>query len=570
MARDYLLFFLFLFIMPLNATATKTSLKPWVWNVSTGVAGNYEASALVFTLQGLANRNTPQLFLNTGAMDFDYPQSDVMWMDYLSKKYNAVFRRIEGDLCELVATFFPHAFDGIVLYNSDTFSVYVAMTIAGQRDLLPVSVRIRNTTSCLRSLPIKVDLTKNPALNSKLNATKWAMDHFLATASDKVLFNSDHYPNANGGMAEGVIMSVDYAIAERAFVMDLCPLFKCDPLDCKPPSTRRGTPEEAALYAEIVSSKGKLVSVFGWGDPEHSTTNITAHAGGVVFCSFSSPNLSFWSRLGGVGRAMPQHDNSHQLMADNTYLLFETNEGDTPRILTSQFTGAWLSKDRGSVPVAWAVDPLLGRLFPALWNFYAETATANDTFVAGVDGAGYVYVDSLGPHASGYEQRAVECMQQFNLSVVDVGVASAWWPATRMASIATYNSRAHGHIHTFLNACGTHWGQRINTWLDNGTPVINSVCVGPRNTTDGHFLYYYRGSLNQTDPAGDLAGRIETAAVEHKEKGHALFMVVFGGLGLYGHEDNFFLFLRRVMGHLGTDFVAVGAHELARLAHEGG
>jgi hypothetical protein len=37
--------------------------------------------------------------------------------------------------------------------------------------------------------------------------------------------------------------------------------------------------------------------------------------------------------------------------------MFETNEGDTPRIVTSQFTGAWLSPDRGSVPVAWAVDP---------------------------------------------------------------------------------------------------------------------------------------------------------------------------------------------------------------------
>eukprot|EP01051_Picozoa_sp_SAG22_P035155 SAG22_NODE_16348_length_327_cov_0.684211_1_plen_51_part_10 len=51
------------------------------------------------------------------------------------------------------------------------------------------------------------------------------------------------------------------------------------------------------------------------------------------------------------------------------------------------------------MPVAWAVDPLLAAEFPALVNFYATTATPNDTFVAGLDGAGYVYLNSLGEHA---------------------------------------------------------------------------------------------------------------------------------------------------------------------------
>ena len=41
--------------------------------------------------------------------------------------------------------------------------------------------------------------------------------------------------------------------------------------------------------------------------------------------------------------------------------------------------------------MAWAVDPYLGELFPELWNYYISSATPNDTFLAGVDGAGYVY-----------------------------------------------------------------------------------------------------------------------------------------------------------------------------------
>jgi len=70
---------------------------------------------------------------------------------------------------------------------------------------------------------------------------------------------------------------------------------------------------------------------------------------------------------------LPHHDLGTTLDKDGVYVMFETNEGDTPRILTSQFTEAWLSPNRGSVPVSWAVDPYLAELFPELWNFYAAS-----------------------------------------------------------------------------------------------------------------------------------------------------------------------------------------------------
>jgi hypothetical protein len=37
----------------------------------------------------------------------------------------------------------------------------------------------------------------------------------------------------------------------------------------------------------------------------------------------------------------------------------------------------------GTVPVSWAVDPLLADMWPALWNVYATSARSNDTFVTG-------------------------------------------------------------------------------------------------------------------------------------------------------------------------------------------
>ena len=49
-------------------------------------------------------------------------------------------------------------------------------------------------------------------------------------------------------------------------------------------------------------------------------------------------------------------------------MTFETNEGDTPRVLASAMCSSWPNPKRGSLPVAWAIDPLLAERFPALFG----------------------------------------------------------------------------------------------------------------------------------------------------------------------------------------------------------
>jgi hypothetical protein len=119
------------------------------------------------------------------------------------------------------------------------------------------------------------------------------------------------------------------------------------------------------LFTSILRSRNNLVNVWGWSDPEHAYTNVTTHAGGAVFCTFSTSNLAFWAAVanwsGSKGAPVPHHSRTHVYPeGDAVYIAFETNEGDTPRILTSQFLSQWMSPRRGSVPVAWAVDPMLG------------------------------------------------------------------------------------------------------------------------------------------------------------------------------------------------------------------
>lgn len=68
----------------------------------------------------------------------------------------------------------------------------------------------------------------------KWTAYRWAIDTWHARTNKDVVFNADHYRNANANAATATIMSVDYVIRERGFIMNLCPLWNCDDRDCGP------------------------------------------------------------------------------------------------------------------------------------------------------------------------------------------------------------------------------------------------------------------------------------------------------------------------------------------------
>ena len=204
---------------------------------------------------------------------------------------------------------------------------------------------------------------------------------------------------------------LDYAIQHRAFVADLDPANSAD----------------NALLAEIFSKLDPLFDAYGWAHDEPAWTTAVSVNGGTVFCSFASPNLSFWATfplpadaVGGKARRLPSGDSGKPLDRSKHYVTFETNEGDTPRIVVSAFGSSWSNPARGSVPVAWSVDPVLSERFPALMDYYASTAKPNDSFIGGVAGGGYVYIAHLSEvQLERYATRVGALYAEYGPSVVD-------------------------------------------------------------------------------------------------------------------------------------------------------
>jgi hypothetical protein len=156
--------------------------------------------------------------------------------------------------------------------------------------------------------------------------------------------------------------------------------------------------------------------------------------------SLSTASLSFWASLptlsgGRKSRTLPQHNHGVKLNTSKYYVTFVTNDGDTARIVGAGMGQAWPSEKRGSVPVAWALDFAMARQFPALFDFFASTARQNDTFIAALAGAGYVFLDTLSEEQlNRYGRHVGGLLEEFGGShIVDtyvrkhLTVRKQWW-----------------------------------------------------------------------------------------------------------------------------------------------
>ena len=110
-----------------NELATKTNgLQAVYWdlqgaNLTIGALDDYEAQALVYSLQGIVNRPAPSLFFDTGDIDKDFPASEKAWRSHLEAEEGVSFAELPPTLCALV-DHFTDPLAGAIIYPSDGFS----------------------------------------------------------------------------------------------------------------------------------------------------------------------------------------------------------------------------------------------------------------------------------------------------------------------------------------------------------------------------------------------------------------------------------------------------------------
>lgn len=294
--------------------------------------------------------------------------------------------------------------------------------------------------------------------------------------------------------------------------------------------------------------------------------------GGAVFCSFATPNLSFWKLLsipGGrsTSRPLPIFDRGMKYDPAKKYVLLETNEGDTPRIVVSLFSKSWIDPRRGSVPVSWSINPVLAEQFPALFDYFASTAGANDSFISGPGGCGYVHFGRMtDAQINTFATRCGRLMHDYGPAIVDVygGAKSDHGSAQSVLANFSRYAAAGGAAPTMylphppITGCNLN---KLDVYQPDGTPVL---CTA----TGANNLFYIPKHIlpNVSCVSCELARRINAVA----ESNH--FVSVYGGLKWKANavppDREFWTLWTETIARLDEDVAVVGAQEMARLVTE--
>jgi hypothetical protein len=337
--------------------------------------GDVPVHALLISLQGLANRDLPRVYL-------EYPKS-WQWeivhplIGFLERRHHVAFDRLAMDDADAALARFARYAKGCVVWDrSVRSSLIVAFTIAGVEDAVVVSEDLLPLAQKHGLKPI-TDLRGQFTGQPDHVIYQWAYDRYYARCS------RDYYC-VMGGHA-GIEMQpgvADFGIRQRAFFTDL--------------SSNPKHPEELALLKRILAGQNPASIVLGWHsyakDTEGTHTTLVGNYGLIMEGLHNLPNVSFTSQI----PLTPdfKFTNNHSVARD-AKLTAEKKVYICAAATDAMGIGAWTKAGRGKIPYTWQVLMDWVWMNPPALQFFYEDKTPNDYFIGGLSGPGYMYPKAI-------------------------------------------------------------------------------------------------------------------------------------------------------------------------------
>jgi hypothetical protein len=394
----------------------------------------YDTMKLVASLQGLANRDRPRLFVKylKGAGPKGDINIDVYWLEKLREDW--LKDRPVEEMADLLAllTRFRADTRGVVLWDPAVpATANIAATVCGVDGLLPVraeSTLYRHIVEAGPELPVKLSLVDrfdgSESGSAKCDAYRWALREYLEKGKCHpalMAYYVDAYtqhPDQPGvrysNLAKTCLMNHDYYIAQRAFFMDLGVWPDETPVD--EPDQPEGADREtlvAILKAQYERNEGNAFTSVGgfipW-DQKYTTHGaaggkhdpvpteweyaaiLSAHnaimdADALGLCCMPNASVYRYMPLKKMGQNAPPPPAP---LEDKTYVLIYMGDYDSAAWLSWHMPLVWDDPVRGEVPAAWAFNPNLSDRAPHVFNYVYATRSDNDWFIGGDSGAGYL------------------------------------------------------------------------------------------------------------------------------------------------------------------------------------
>ena len=340
------------------------------------IEGDLPVHALLISLQGLANRDEPRMYL-------EYPV-DWQWeivrplITFLETRHHVAFDRLADNDAGAALDRFGRFAKGYVVWDRQVrSSLLVAFTAAGVLDGVVVDEKLIPLAEKHGLRPL-ADLRGLFRGKTDTEIYRWAFDRYWAQCS------RDYYVLL-GGIAGAEMQPgiADFGIQQRAFFTDLS-------------ASKAKAPAERALEEKILSLQHPASVVLGWHsygkDTEGEHTTLTSHYGLRMEGLYNLPNVSFTSQIPltpdfkftNTSNVRP---GEHLVAQKKVYLAAVSTD--------AMGIGAWTKPGRGAIPYAWQVLVNWIWMNPPVLQYFYESKTPNDYFIGGLSGPGYMYPKAI-------------------------------------------------------------------------------------------------------------------------------------------------------------------------------
>ncbi len=382
---------------------------------SDGSAQAYDEAVAVACLQGVVNRDGPRVYVLS-----QKDRRPGYWLDLFSRGGRWLEgRRFQAmpDIESLVRLAGPRLKGAVVWDPGVPATINVATTAAGVEDAVALSPELAQRLHLRVLLDLRGRFSGAETGSRKNDAYRWALREYLETgrcsAHRLCLYEDAFSARARGDL--GYAVTRDWAVYNRSFVFDLSPWSDEAPaddagqrpgLDCETyrmilAAARRNAAGRQATelagffvfnkYSNVGGNRSAHEPVPTEWETVWLITPFGCYQNTVTSDCFNQSLHSQAPRL-----ALRQHPATRRVALERrAYLCILMADYDSSTPLYDFFPDNWEDPGRGSLPLAWGINPSLLETYPDIIAYAYSTASGQDTFTADASAAGYTNPNRL-------------------------------------------------------------------------------------------------------------------------------------------------------------------------------
>jgi hypothetical protein len=163
----------------------------------------FDLQIAVLSLQGLANRGSPALWLYEPVF-WTYNVSTEWFAENYLPSQNITVKTVDS-ICSVYSSLPAGTVRGVAMFDAEALDAtrWLAVTASGLDDLIPLSNATLAALPCLAHLPVVVDYRNPQALgwSTNIGAYEWGMGQLLPRCDPSRVYSAGHsYNDSTGGV----------------------------------------------------------------------------------------------------------------------------------------------------------------------------------------------------------------------------------------------------------------------------------------------------------------------------------------------------------------------------------